>query len=167
MSRMDFPSGASRSMKQKTPFSFLDSFDSIVGPVVSLRILSKVPQQGKEPPFYWYSIVETATGEAVGKVSLRVGDGLQAYWGGNVGYEVDEPHRGHRYAYEATKLLFPLAKQHGMDCLFISCEDSNIASARTIELLGGVLLEKGVPPRDYYAYSEGIGLQRVYRILVL
>lgn len=154
-------------MKQKTPFSFLNSFDSLPGPVVSLRILSKVPQQGKGLPFYWYSIVETTTGETVGKVSLKVGDGLQAYWGGNVGYEVDEPHRGHRYAYEATKLLFPLARRHGMESLFISCEDDNAASARTIELLGGALLEKGIPPKDYYAYSEAIGLNRVYRVPIM
>lgn len=154
-------------MKQNNPFLFLDSFDFIVGPIVSLRILSKVPQKGKELPFYWYSIVEAATGKTIGKISLKVGDGLQAYWGGNVGYEVDEPHRGHRYAYEAAKLLFPLARRHGMESLFISCEDDNAASARTIELLGGVLLEKGVPPKDYYAYSEGIGLQRVYRIPVM
>jgi hypothetical protein len=113
-----------RNASSKTAFSFLDSFDSIPGPVVSLRILSKTPQKGEELPFYWYSIVETATGETVGKVSLKVGDGLQAYWGGNVGYEVDEPHRGHRYAYEAAKLLSPLARRHGMESLFISCEDS-------------------------------------------
>lgn len=145
-------------------FSFLKDYDQIDGENISLKILSKTPGAENELPFYWYSIVKNSTGEMIGKVSLRVGTGLQAYWGGNIGYEIDEPCRGHHYACESVRLLFPLALKHGMKNLFITCDDSNIASIKTIEALGGQLLETAIPPKEYYAYHPGMEKQRVYLV---
>jgi predicted acetyltransferase len=143
---------------------FFDGFDFIPGPVVSLKIFEKHSQEGKGLPFYWYSIVMTKTLKEVGKVSLKIGAGLQAYWGGNIGYEVDEPFRGHHYAYEAVRLLFPLARLHGMTSLYFSCDEDNCASFKTIEKLGGKLVTIGFPDKEYYAYSPDMAAQRVYKI---
>lgn len=57
---------------------------------------------------------------------------------GHLGYAVKPPHRGNKYASRACKLLFPLAKSHGLQKLIIICESNNIASCKTCEALGGV-----------------------------
>ena len=44
----------------------------IDGDIVSLRLLETVEGNGDELPFYWWSIVENASGATVGKISLRV-----------------------------------------------------------------------------------------------
>ena len=44
----------------------------IDGDIVPLRLLETVEGNGDELPFYWWSIVENASGATVGKISLRV-----------------------------------------------------------------------------------------------
>ena len=41
---------------------------------------------------------------------------------------------------------------------------SNIASCRTIERLGGELVEICTVPREYFAWREGMERRRVYRL---
>ena len=143
---------------------FLKKFFSVDGDVVCLRLLETVEGNGHELPFYWWSIVEKAVGVRVGKISLRLGHNYHSYWNGNVGYEVDEPFRGHHYAALALQLIFPIAKAHGMDHLFVSCDEDNAASYKTIEACGGNLLEISYPPKDWIYYRPGLPLKRIYRI---
>ena len=70
------------------------------------------------------------------------------YYGGNIGYAVDEPHRGHHYAAKACRLLFKLARRHELGYLIITTQPSNLPSRRTCELLGGELLEIAELPAD-------------------
>ena len=72
---------------------------------------------------------------------------MKSYWNENVGYEVDEPHRGHRYAAIALKMVLPIAKSHAMDHLLVSCNEDNVASTKTIERCGGKLLEIHIRPK--------------------
>ena len=143
---------------------FRKEFFFIDGDIVSLRLLETVEGNGDELPFYWWSIVENASGATVGKISLRLGHNYHSYWNGNVGYEVDEPYRGHHYAAIALKMVLPIAKAHGMDHLFVSCDKNNAASYKTIERCGGHLLEISYPPKDWIYYRPGLPLKRIYRI---
>ena len=143
---------------------FRKEFFFIDGDIVSLRLLETVEGNRDELPFYWRSIVENATGANIGKISLRLGHNYHSYWNGDVGYEVDEPYRGNHYAAIALKLVLPIAKAHGMDHLFVSCDENNAASYRTIERCGGKLLEISYPPEDWIYYRPGLPLKRIYRI---
>lgn len=92
-------------------------------------------------------------GTKVGTISLRVGDNERLVrYAGHVGYAVDEPWRGRRLAERATRLLFPLAKAHGLDPLWIGCNPDNAASRRTLERLGATLVEVVALPPDYDRY---------------
>ena len=143
---------------------FKKEFFHVEGSLVSLRLLETVEGNENELPFYWWSIVENATDANVGKISLRLGHNYHSYWNGNVGYEVDEPCRGHHYAAIALELVLPIAKAHGMDRLIVSCDEDNAASYKTIERCGGKLLEISYPPDDWIYYRHGLPLKRIYRI---
>ncbi len=85
---------------------------------------------------------------------------------GNIGYEVDGPHRGHGYARAACRLVLPVARYHGMTSLYLICAEGNIASRRTIEHLGAEFLETCPVPREYFAWREGMERQRIYRLAI-
>lgn len=113
-------------------------------------------------PAYYFDIC-LLSGEKIGECNFRVGHNDKTYLGGNIGYGIDEPFRGHRYAAKACALLFRQARKHGMDHLFISCAPENIASARTCELAGGHLLEVADVPQDSDLYEEGLRKVKIYR----
>lgn len=98
-------------------------------------------------PAYYFDILDR-TGQIFGICDLRVGHTEGLYYGGNIGYAVDEPYRGCHYAAKACKLLFELARSHGMDYLIITCQPTNLPSRRTCEILGGKLLEIAELPAD-------------------
>ncbi|MCL2776030.1 MAG: GNAT family N-acetyltransferase [Oscillospiraceae bacterium] len=68
----------------------------------------------------------------------RIGDNTNRHikYGGNIGYDIDEPYRGSKYSLKACKLLLILAKQHDMKSVYITCDPENRASRRVCELLG-------------------------------
>lgn len=113
-------------------------------------------------PAYYFNIC-LPDGTAIGYCDLRIGHNQKLYVGGNIGYGIDEPYRGHRYAAKACKLLFGLAKRHGLDYVIITCQPDNIASARTCEIAGGRFLEIVDIPEDNEMYAEGKCKVRVYR----
>jgi predicted acetyltransferase len=59
--------------------------------------------------------------------------------GGHVGYGLRPSARGRGLARWALRMIFPRAQQLGIDRLLVTCDDSNTASARTIENAGGML----------------------------
>ena len=84
----------------------------------------------------------------VGSIALRVAEteDIELYLG-HVGYNVLPPARGHRLAARATRLILPLARRHGMRRLWVTTNPDNIASRRTIEHAGGVLVDVvSLPP---------------------
>jgi RimJ/RimL family protein N-acetyltransferase len=68
--------------------------------------------------------VETATGRLVGSASLR----LPA---NEIGYIVYPHARGNGYAAEATRVLTEWAFAHGAERVYLNCDITNVASART------------------------------------
>ena len=119
--------------------------------------LSKTGEANPEKqwvPAYYFDICLT-DGTKIGCCDLRIGHNDKTYIGGNIGYGIDGPYRGHRYAAKACALLFRQAAKHGMDHLIITCQPSNKASSRTCELAGGTLLEIRDIPEDNEMYAEG------------
>ncbi|MCL2322785.1 MAG: GNAT family N-acetyltransferase [Oscillospiraceae bacterium] len=109
-----------------------------------------------------YSFAICKDGEKIGEISLRIGytDGL--FYGGQIGYNIDEKYRGNGYAARACRLLAPVAKAHGMGKLLITNDHANIASQRVCEKLGARLIYRGRTPEWHDLYKEGHRFGNVY-----
>jgi predicted acetyltransferase len=83
---------------------------------------------------------------------------------GQVGYGIDPPYRGHRYAARALRVLKPLAKAHGFNIMWISCTPENLASRRTCELAGAEMVEIVDLPVDCDMYAAGDRRKCRYRL---
>lgn len=143
-------------------FLFLERFDEIDGGDMTLSIIEKKEGSRVNLPYYYYEIL---VGSAhVGKISIRIGDNFHTYYNGHIGYEIDEEARGHGYARRACELVLSVAQAHGMSRLYVACTEDNAPSYRTIEKLGGSLLEICDVPREYFAWFEGIKRHRIYQV---
>ena len=143
-------------------FSFTDRFDRIDSGEMTLRIIEKNPGNAEQIPFYYYDIL--VDGVTVGRISIRIGDNFHSYYNGHIGYEVFEEHRGRGYAGKACGLVMEVARFHGMDRLYLTCDESNIASSRTIEKLGARLVEICPVPETGFAWREGMEERRIYQL---
>lgn len=144
-------------------FHFEDRFDIIASHDLTLKITQKIPGDDIMLPFYYYDIYNSAN-QAVGKISMRIGYNFHAYYNGHIGYEIFEDYRGNEFAHRACQMVLDIARFHGMDFIYITCEESNIASYRTIEKLGAELIEICDVPKTYFAWYEGMEPQRIYRL---
>jgi len=116
---------------------------------ISLRQVELAPDdpQRKWDPAFHFDILDRA-GVQIGGCNLRLGHSEALYYAGNIGYQIDEPYRGHHYAGKACKLLFQLARRQGMEYVIIVCAPGNQPSRKTCEWLGGELLEIAELPED-------------------
>lgn len=91
-----------------------------------------------------------------GRINIRIGNtpAVVGYCG-HIGYAVDSQFRGNHYAERACRLILPIAKAHGMDTVWIMCNPNNAASRRTIERLGGELVEIVSVPEGCDLYNMG------------
>ncbi len=123
---------------------------------LTLKVESVSPANVKTGfvPAYRFGIVRLDDGVRVGGIDLRLGYVRNTFWGGNIGYAIDEPHRGHGYARKAARLVFEVARAHGMPHVIISCLADNAPSRRTLEGLGGTLLFTRQPPRYSGVYLQ-------------
>lgn len=103
--------------------------------------------------------------EIVGSVSLRIGDteDLRLYMG-HIGYGVYPPARGYHLAERATRLLYPLARAHGLKELWVTANPDNIPSRRTCERLGGTLVDIVELPITHPLFLRGDRRKCRYRI---
>ncbi len=118
-----------------------------------------IPEK-KFVPAYHFAVCKG--GEKIGDIDLRIGytDGL--YYGGNIGYSIDEKHRGNGYAVTACRLLRPLAKAHGMKKLLITNNPANTASRRVCEKLGARLVRKARLPEWHDLYKAGGRFENIF-----
>ena len=105
-----------------------------------LEKLKEADPSRNRVPAYCFRICDKQ-GNEVGTCDLKIGYSDSLYYSGHIGYEISEGFRGHHYAAKACRLLFGLAKKHGMAYLLITCAPSNLPSRKTCEYLGGELLE--------------------------
>jgi predicted acetyltransferase len=120
-------------------------------------------------PCYAFAVCKGS--EKIGDISLRIGYGggfhnSNLYYGGQIGYGIDEPHRGNGYAVRACRLLAPVAKAHGMTKLLISNDIDNIASRRVCEKLGARLVRTARLPEWHDLYQRGGRLENIYEIVL-
>jgi tagatose 1,6-diphosphate aldolase len=137
-------------MPPAKPFEFLDIALPSDG---DLRlVLAECTPAENSPwgvPAYSFSMQDPG-GEYLGRIRLRVGWSEDVIrFAGQVGYVVAPPHRGHRYAERACRLIIPLAKRHGMSSLWITCQPDNVQSRRTLERLGAQCVGVIDVPAEY------------------
>ncbi len=130
-----------------------------------LRETKEAIPERKHVPAYCFDIA-LLDGTVVGNCSLKIWHTPVIWFAGNIGYEVYEPYRGHRYASKACRLLYPLAIRHNLDYLIITCNVSNAASERSIQLAGGMFIAEQDVPEDYEQYRKGSKRVRIYKVLL-
>lgn len=129
-------------------------------------ILEETLQEDKEKgyvPACRFAICDKK-GQKIGICDLRMGHNENTYYGGNIGYEVEEPYRGHHYAGKACKLLLQLAKSFQMGYVRITCSPDNTASQKTCEYAGGVLEGIVELPKGHELRIAGRTKSCLYRI---
>lgn len=116
-------------------------------------------------PAYRFRMTLVGQAQEIGNIELRVGHTNHILmYAGHIGYRVAPEHRGHHYAARACRLLFPLARSHGLDTLWITCNPDNIASRKTCEFLGAKLVEIVDLPLDTDMYLMGERQKCRYRL---
>ncbi|HEY1660853.1 MAG TPA: GNAT family N-acetyltransferase [Verrucomicrobiae bacterium] len=131
---------------------------------VTLRFVRIVPGDDSRSlvPYYHFQIIAT-DGKDVGHINFRVGDTEHVLvCVGHIGFEIDEPFRGHHFAFQACRAIAPLVRSF-YETVIITSNPDNHASLRTIERLGaGFIDEVAVPPYDPH-YQSGSRRKKRYR----
>jgi len=140
----------------KNDFKFLDP-GKLIDNNLELILIEKIPANEKKDyvPMYVFKMRNVQSEEEMGYINLRIGNNEKIKYGGNIGYGVHEKHRGNRYAARSVKLLSSLAKKHGINPFWITCNPENTASRRTCELAGGKLIEIADLPKHDDQYKRG------------
>ncbi len=134
------------------PFRFRDPGVLVDG---DLRLLLRSTLQGDArrgivPEYIFDMVPPDRQAPVMGRLSLRIGrtEHIEMY-AGHIGYSVDPPYRGRRLAARSCLLVLPLARSHGINPLWITCNPENTASRRTCEIIGSTLVETvPIPPDD-------------------
>lgn len=113
-------------------------------------------------PAYHFAICDLK-GNKMGVCDLRIGHNEKLYYGGNIGYRIEEEYRGHHYAGKACLLLFELARRHDLEYVIITCNPDNYASRKTCEYAGGKLIEIVEVPEGNDMRERGEMEKCIYR----
>lgn len=140
-----------------------------VGPLWDGELeLVLVEREPYNPATGWaptYRFDMRSTGRIAGGISLRISNVPRiVLYLGHIGYGVEPEFRGRHFAARACRLLVPLARQHRLDPLWITCNPDNIASRRTCELAGATLFEVVDVPVDDPLYMRGDVQKCRYRL---
>jgi len=112
------------------------------------------PAAGRVPAYHFWMRLDHPVGQPpiqiAGGLGFRMGMNREIeLYSGNIGYHVYPPARGHHLAERACRLALPLARRHGMQKIWITCNPDNVASRRTCERLGATLIDTVPIPRDH------------------
>lgn len=133
-----------------------EACERVVAKTARERDVSMPPPDGRvHASAFWI----TEGTEMVGFIQLRheLNELLEAI-GGHIGYSIRPSARRRGHATRALGLVLDEARALGLDQVLITCDDANLASARTIESHGGELQDVF----DGSAY--GYGMMRRYWI---
>ena len=131
---------------------------------IDLIIDKKIPAT-LEPfhvPAYHFKIKKHLTSIELGKIDIRIGYNENTFYGGNIGYEIYPPYRGHHYAAQACLLIQKIATMHQMPYIYISCLPENIPSNKTCEKLPTQFLGTFQVPFHNELYYVGVRLINIY-----
>ena len=93
--------------------------------------------------------------DAIGYISLRLGESPELYYLGHIGYRIEARYRGHGYAGKALKLLMPLMQREGLCHAVITTDVDNLPSRQTCVKLGCVLERIAPVPLEHRALCMG------------
>ena len=82
-------------------------------------------------------------GEYIGRVSIRhsLTPDLNIS-GGQIGYDIRPSMRGRGYGKKILELALPKVRELGLDRVLLTCDETNAASRKIIEVNGGILENK-------------------------
>ncbi len=121
--------------------------------------------RGIVPAYHFVMVRSRQPWIEMGRISLRVGNTPYVVtYAGHIGYRVYEKYRGQHYASRSVQLLFPLARAHRLNPLWITCNPDNLASRRSCELAGATYVETVLVPPDTDMYKRGEWEKCRYRI---
>jgi tagatose 1,6-diphosphate aldolase len=113
-------------------------------------------------PYYHFRIL-LSDGTDVGHINFRVGDTRHVQLAaGHIGFEIEEPRRGNRYALQACRAIAPLVRMV-YSSVIVTCDPENVASRRTIEKLGATFIDEIAVPLDDPICAKGPRTKRRYR----
>lgn len=94
---------------------------------------------GTQVPSDMYLAVRKCDNRIVGIIDLRhhINHPILGTWGGHTGYSVRPSERRKGYATEMLRLNIQNARALGIERLLVTCDDTNIASEKTILANGG------------------------------
>jgi predicted acetyltransferase len=115
-------------------------------------------------PMYRFEMRHTGNLTSMGGIRLRIAPAKQLYFNGNIGYNVNEEYRGHRYAARSCRLIFPFAYENGLKTVWLTVSPKNIPSLKTCKILGAKYIETVRLPKTNTMYLEGDRYMRRFRI---
>lgn len=117
------------------PFTFIDS-----GPLRDSElelVIERTQLRNKcmgNPPCYTFTMRHRPDGQRAGYIDVRLRRAdLLVYYAGHIGYRVEPPFRGHRFAARSCYLVLPLFKEHDINPVWITCNPDNVPSRRTCQ----------------------------------
>lgn len=129
--------------------AFIDP-GTLVDGDLELRLVETTPadhERGFEPTYRFAMLA--SGGDVAGSISLRVGHSEHlTLYRGHIGFGVHEPFRGRRFAFRSCRLLAGLARHHSVVPVWLTCDQGNVASQRTLELLGAEFVDVRTMPVD-------------------
>lgn len=144
-------------------FEFKD-FDYLTDGEIDLKIEEKVPSNEEKAyvPAYKYKITLHNSADNIGTIDIRIGYNENLYYGGHIGYRIEENYRGNSYASKACKIIKDVAIAHGMNTLIITCNPDNFPSRKTCEKAGLKLKEIVDLPPYNEMYQNGERQKCIY-----
>jgi len=123
------------------------------------------PYRGHVPEYLFDMVSSKPPRTVMGRLSLRIGhtQSIEKYVG-HIGYSVDPPFRGKRLAARSCLLVKPLARRHGINPLWITCNPENLASRRTCEIIGSKFIEIVPIPLSEPIYAPDTQSKCRYRL---
>ncbi|HEX5088079.1 MAG TPA: GNAT family N-acetyltransferase [Nocardioides sp.] len=115
-----------------------------------------LPEDRVHSDYYWITDGSGAEEEVVGFLALR--HALTPWLleeGGHIGYSVRPSRRGQGHARRALSLALRRAFELGLGRVLLTCDEPNVASARTIERNGGIYEDTRNGKRRYWIETAG------------
>lgn len=142
-------------MTQEGTFEFLEP-GKLVDRELELVCVATKPADDYRGLLPYYVFEMRVSGRKAGSLNLRIGNTPTiVLYAGHVGYGVEPEYRGHHYAERACRLVLPLARAHGLNPLWITCNPDNWPSRRTCERLGAEFVEIVSLPKNTDMYERG------------
>ena len=126
---------------------YLDNYDEWLNKLEEDE--NRIPTEEKVPAKTFFLVSENDD-KIVGMINIRLilNETLKKY-GGHIGYSIRPTERNKGYNKINLYLALLCCQEHGIEEVLMDCDRDNLASAKTIKALGGILI------REYYDDING------------